>query len=62
MKPSSESNRPTLRSVLGRGHLIVALVAVAMASVSLTLLGVLALRAYADYNLQLIARNQEQKD
>lgn len=49
--------RPTLRSVLGRGHLIVALVAVAMASVSLTLLGVLALRVYADHNLHLIARS-----
>lgn len=50
-------NRPTLRSVIGRGHLIVALVGVAMASVSLTLLGVLALRVYADHNLHLIARS-----
>jgi diguanylate cyclase (GGDEF)-like protein len=50
-------SRPTLRSVLGRGHLIVALIAVAMASVSLTLLGVLALRVYADHNLHLIARS-----
>ena len=49
--------RPTLRSVIGRGHLIVALVGVAMASVSLTLLGVLALRVYADHNLHLIARS-----
>lgn len=49
--------RPTLRSVIGRGHLTVALVAVAMASVSLTLLGVLALRVYADHNLHLIARS-----
>jgi diguanylate cyclase len=49
--------RPTLRSVLGRGHLIVALVGVSMASVSLTLLGVLALRVYADHNLHLIARS-----
>jgi diguanylate cyclase (GGDEF)-like protein len=37
--------------------LIVALVGVAMASVSLTLLGVLALRVYADHNLHLIARS-----
>lgn len=51
------ASRPTLRSVIGRGHLIVALVAVAMASVSLTLLGVLALRVYADHNLHLIARS-----
>ncbi|MBH8610399.1 diguanylate cyclase [Pseudomonas mohnii] len=53
-KPGS---RPALRSVLGRGHLIVALVGVAMASVSLTLLGILALRVYADHNLHLIARS-----
>ncbi|XVJ48000.1 diguanylate cyclase domain-containing protein [Pseudomonas sp. UBT] len=49
--------RPTLRSVIGRGHLILALVAVTLASVSLTLLGVLALRVYADHNLHLIARS-----
>jgi diguanylate cyclase (GGDEF)-like protein len=49
--------RPTLRSVLGRGHLSVALVAVTMASISLTLLGVLALRVYAEHNLHLIARS-----
>ena len=46
MKLRNAKTRPTLRSVLGRGHLSVALVAVAMASVSLTLLGVLALCAY----------------
>jgi len=57
MKSSKSYVRPTLRSVLGRGHLSVALVAVAMASVSLTLLGVLALRVYADHNLHLIARS-----
>ncbi|AHC37851.1 diguanylate cyclase [Pseudomonas fluorescens] len=49
--------RPTLRSVIGRGHLILALVAVILASVSLTLLGVLALRVYAEHNLHLIARS-----
>ncbi|MBB3243879.1 diguanylate cyclase (GGDEF)-like protein [Pseudomonas sp. Tn43] len=49
--------RPTLGSIIGRGHLTVALVGVAMASVSLTLLGVLALRVYADHNLHLIARS-----
>ena len=49
--------RPTLHSVIGRGHLTVALIAIAMASVSLTLLGVLALRVYADHNLHLIARS-----
>ena len=45
---SDENVRPTLRSVIGRGHLILALVAVTLASVSLTLLGVLALRVYAE--------------
>ena len=49
--------RPTLRSVIGRGHMILALVAVTLASVSLTLLGVLALRVYAEHNLHLIARS-----
>ncbi|MBV4488128.1 diguanylate cyclase [Pseudomonas sp. SWRI153] len=57
MKLFSWKTRPTLGSVIGRGHLIVALVGVAMASVSLTLLGVLALRVYADHNLHLIARS-----
>ncbi|HWH89028.1 MAG TPA: diguanylate cyclase [Pseudomonas sp.] len=57
MKLFRWKTRPTLGSVIGRGHLIVALVAVAMASVSLTLLGVLALRVYADHNLHLIARS-----
>lgn len=49
--------RPTLRSVLGRGHLSVALLAVSLAGISLTLLGVLALRVYANHNLHLIARS-----
>ncbi|MFL1528806.1 diguanylate cyclase domain-containing protein [Pseudomonas sp. O230] len=57
MKLFKPGSRPTLRSVIGRGHLIVALVGVAMASISLTLLGVLALRVYADHNLHLIARS-----
>jgi len=57
MKISKPGNRPTLRSVIGRGHLTVALVGVIMASVSLTLLGILALRVYADHNLHLIARS-----
>lgn len=57
MKLLRQHSRPTLHSVIGRGHWIVALVAVAMASLSLTLLGVLALRGYADHNLHLIARS-----
>jgi diguanylate cyclase (GGDEF)-like protein len=54
---SNENVRPTLRSVIGRGHLILVLVAVTLTSVSLTLLGVLALRVYAEHNLELIARS-----
>ncbi|WP_063913435.1 diguanylate cyclase domain-containing protein [Pseudomonas sp. p21] len=58
MKPTRKRGmRPTLRSVLGRGHLSVALLAVGLAGISLTLLGVLALRVYANDNLQLIARS-----
>ncbi|CAI8846071.1 MULTISPECIES: diguanylate cyclase [Pseudomonas] len=49
--------RPTLRAVLGRRHLSVALLAVGLAGVSLTVLGVLALRVYANHNLHLIARS-----
>jgi len=49
--------RPTLRSVLGRGHLNVALLAVGLVGISLTVLGVLALRVYANHNLHLIARS-----
>lgn len=49
--------RPTLRSVLGRGHLSVALLAVGLVGISLTVLGVVALRAYANHNLHLIARS-----
>ncbi|MFK0313453.1 diguanylate cyclase domain-containing protein [Pseudomonas sp. NPDC090233] len=58
MKPIGKKHaRPTLRSVLGRGHLSVALLAVGLAGISLTVLGVLALRVYADHNLHLIARS-----
>ncbi|NVN66578.1 diguanylate cyclase [Pseudomonas putida] len=56
-QPRKRTVRPTLRSVLGRGHLSVALLAVGLAGISLTLLGVLALRVYANHNLQLIARS-----
>ncbi|WP_444757216.1 diguanylate cyclase domain-containing protein [Pseudomonas sp. A014] len=53
----SRRKRPTLRSVLGRGHLGVALIAVGLVGVSLTVLGVAALRVYANHNLHLIARS-----
>ena len=45
-----------LGSVLRRGHLSVALVAVVLASTSMTLLGTLALKVYADNNVHLLAR------
>ncbi|MDR2307560.1 MAG: diguanylate cyclase [Paucimonas sp.] len=50
-------NRPTLRAVLGRGHLGVALLAAGLAGVLVTLLGVAALRVYANHNLHLIGRS-----
>ncbi|MWL87838.1 diguanylate cyclase domain-containing protein [Cupriavidus sp. SW-Y-13] len=49
--------RPTLYGALRRIHLSVALIAVLMAGISLTLLGMTALRAYADHNLRLVARS-----
>ncbi|CFR07318.1 diguanylate cyclase domain-containing protein [Yersinia kristensenii] len=48
---------PTLGRVLGRVHLIVALVSVATAGIFLTLAALFALRVYADHNLHLIARS-----
>lgn len=57
MKAANKRMRPTLRSVLGRGHLNVALLAVGLVGVSLTVLGVLALQVYANHNLHLIARS-----
>ncbi|MEG0244551.1 MAG: diguanylate cyclase [Pseudomonas sp.] len=57
MKTGNKRVRPTLRSVLGRGHLSVALLAVGLVGISLTLLGVLALQVYANHNLHLIARS-----
>ena len=57
MRLFDKDGRATLRSVIGRGNLMIALVGVTMTSLSLTLLGVLALRAYADHNLELIARS-----
>ncbi|WAB98829.1 diguanylate cyclase [Pseudomonas putida] len=58
MRASRKSGvRPTLRSVLSRGHLSVAVLAVGLAGISLTVLGVLALRVYANHNLHLIARS-----
>lgn len=49
--------RPTLYGTLRRIHLGVALIAVATAGLSLTFLGLTALRVYADHNLRLVARS-----
>jgi diguanylate cyclase (GGDEF)-like protein len=49
--------RPTLRQALRRLHLAVTLFAVGLASIVLTVMGLIALRAYADHHQQLIARS-----
>ncbi|RAR52253.1 diguanylate cyclase [Paraburkholderia unamae] len=49
--------RPTLQAVLRRAHLRVAFVAVTMATVSLIMVAVIALRAYSGNNLNLLARS-----
>ncbi|MGU2416376.1 diguanylate cyclase domain-containing protein [Burkholderia cenocepacia] len=55
--PASRLPRPTLQSVLRRAHLRLAFVAVTMAAVSLIVVAVIALRAYAGNNLNLLARS-----
>lgn len=54
---SAQPTRPTLYSALRRIHLGVALIAVLTVGISLTFLGLTALRAYADHNLRLVARS-----
>ena len=49
--------RPTLQNVLRRAHLRLAFIAIAMAAVSLIVVAVIALRAYAGNNLNLLARS-----
>ncbi|MEI2418498.1 diguanylate cyclase [Orrella sp. JC864] len=49
--------RPSLRQVLRRAHLSVAVIAVGLAGLAMTAVGLVALRAYANHNLQLIARS-----
>jgi diguanylate cyclase (GGDEF)-like protein len=56
-RPASGRQRPTLYGALRRIHLGVALLAVCTAGLSLTALGLTALRAYADHNLRLVARS-----
>ena len=50
------TQRLTLRQSLGRTHLVTSLTAVCMAGVLLTGIALLALRLYADHNLELVAR------
>ncbi|MDF3831706.1 diguanylate cyclase [Cupriavidus basilensis] len=50
-------SRPTLYHTLRRIHFSVALIAVCTAGISLTALGLAALRVYADHNLHLVARS-----
>lgn len=56
-RQNTSHKRLTLGGIIGRGHLVAALAGVLMASILLTLLSVLALRAYANHNLNLIARS-----
>lgn len=59
-RPANAANgrqRPTLYGALRRIHLGVALLAVCTAGLSLTALGLTALRVYADHNLRLVARS-----
>lgn len=51
------AERPTLNRVLRRAHLKVALVSVVLAGLTLTLVGLLALRAYSEHNLLLVGRS-----
>ncbi|WP_304608570.1 diguanylate cyclase [Inquilinus sp. Marseille-Q2685] len=55
MSRRHDDQRPPLRRVLRRAHLGVALLAVTLAGLTLTIAGFAALRAYAGSNLQLIA-------
>ena len=56
-KPEVVRQRPSLRRLLHNAHLRVALLAMGLTSLSLTLVSLLALSTYASHNLQLIARS-----
>ncbi|WP_449431170.1 diguanylate cyclase domain-containing protein [Pseudomonas putida] len=58
MKPGHKHGiRPTLGSVFGADRLRFALLFVGLSGLAMALLGVLALRVYANHNLQLVARS-----
>ena len=56
MTTAPASPRLTLRQSLGRTHMMISLTAVCMAGLFLTITALLALRLYADHNLELLAR------
>lgn len=56
MTTALASPRLTLRQSLGRTHMMISLTAVCMAGLFLTITALLALRLYADHNLELVAR------
>lgn len=56
MAPKPANKLPTLRDLLARAHLRLILFTVVLASASLMLSGVLVIRAYAQRNLELMAR------
>lgn len=56
-KPEVIQQRPSLRRLLHNAHLRVALLAMGLTSLSLTIVSLLALSTYASHNLQLIARS-----
>jgi diguanylate cyclase (GGDEF)-like protein len=53
---ATEAKLPTLRDMLARAHLRLILFAVALATASLVLSGVMVIRSYAQRNLELVAR------
>lgn len=57
LRSDAPVSRPTLYNTLRRIHFNVALIAVCTAGISLTALGLAALRVYADHNLHLVARS-----
>lgn len=56
MTSATITKLPTIRSILARGHVRLVVMAVILASATLTISGALLLRSYADMNLQLAAR------
>jgi diguanylate cyclase (GGDEF)-like protein len=56
-RPRPQAPRQTLRAALRRAHLSVTLFAVGVVGIALITMGVIALRVYAEHNLNLIARS-----